>query len=382
MIEERLSGNQVIEETRGQASWLDFGALFGLYYPKLYRYARYRVDSLQEAEDLTALVFERALTHQASYDPAKGAFSTWLFRIAHNAIINHCMQHRRRGIPVDLEEIADLPIESRSPEEAVIHKEGLQRLLQRVSTLSPRDQDILALKFASRLTNREIAETLDLNEKTVSVILLRSLRKLRQQIEKDDADEGQLASALSTHIDAMLAGQSMPLKDGPEELRQLLHLAGQLATIDLPPRPAFDQQLKRSLLKRDHGGSSGSARSSGMLSLMILGLVALVGIFGIGTSIAILAVTWLLPQRNVLPTSTPHMPSLTTTLTPIITPVPPTLMPTVEATAAKVGTIQPPRALTTDRPIPRATPSPIFPSDRSDDNDDHHCHNDHGHGDP
>ncbi len=180
MIGDRQQANQVV----GGAQGLDFEALFGLYYPKLYSYVRYRVDSLQEAEDLTALAFERALAHRASYDPAKGAFSTWLFRIARNAIINHQAQHRRRGAVIDLEEIADLPVETQSPEEAVIHKEVSQSLLRQVSALSPRDQDILALKFAGRLTNREIAETLELNEKTVSVILLRSLRKLRGRIEE------------------------------------------------------------------------------------------------------------------------------------------------------------------------------------------------------
>lgn len=186
MVEEHRQGNQMGEESRGETSGLDFGALFDLYYPKLYRYVRYRVSSLQEAEDLTALSFERAMMHQASYDPAKGAFSTWLFRIARNAVINHQTQRRQRGMAVDLEEIADLPAETQSPEEAVLHKETLRRLLQQVSTLSLRDQDIIALKFAGRLTNREIAETLDLKEKTVSVILLRALRKLRQRVEEND----------------------------------------------------------------------------------------------------------------------------------------------------------------------------------------------------
>ncbi len=174
------------EQIREVATKLDFGALFDRYYPRLYRYVRYRVGSRQEAEDLTALAFERALTHQATYDPNKGAFSTWLFRIAHNAIINHHAKQRRRGGSIDLEEIADLPTETPSPEKVVIHKESLQTLLQHVRSLSPRDQDIIALKFAGRLTNREIAATLTLNEKTVSVILLRALRKLKKRIEESD----------------------------------------------------------------------------------------------------------------------------------------------------------------------------------------------------
>ena len=174
------------KQAREAATALDFETLFDRYYPRLYRYVRYRVDSRQEAEDLTALAFERALTHQASYDPNKGAFSTWLFRIARNAIINHQARQRRRGGTVALEEIEYLPAEAPSPEGQVIHKETLQSLLQHLSTLSPRDQDIIALKFAGRLTNREIADTMNLNEKTVSVILLRALRKLRQRIEESD----------------------------------------------------------------------------------------------------------------------------------------------------------------------------------------------------
>lgn len=182
MVEENQWSSQVSEESKRDSPELDFGALFDLYYQRLYRYVRYRVDSRQEAEDLTTLAFERALAHQGSYEPAKGAFATWLFRIARNTIINHQAQQRRRGMAIALEEIADLPMETQSPEEAVIRKEAVQTLLQHLSSLSPRDQDILALKFAGRLTNRDIAETLDLKEKTVSVILLRALRKLRDKV--------------------------------------------------------------------------------------------------------------------------------------------------------------------------------------------------------
>ena len=163
LVAEQWGGNRLEEVSQGETSQLDFAALFDLYYPKLYRYVRYRVGSLQEAEDLTALAFERALTHRASYDPAKGAFSTWLFRIAHNAIANHQTRQSERRIVVELEEIAELPSETRLPEEAVIHKEAVQGLLRHVSTLSPRDQVILALKLEERLSNPDVAQNLILN---------------------------------------------------------------------------------------------------------------------------------------------------------------------------------------------------------------------------
>ena len=161
----------------------DFSSVFDEYYPKLYQYTRYRVGSPQEAEDLTATAFERAWSNWARYDPQKAAVSTWLFTIARNVIINHIDKQSRRGGAVNLDEIADIPAATPSPEGELLKKEQVQQMLAHLGNLSPRDQDILAMKFAGRLKNREIAQILDMNERTVSVILLRALRKLKGQLE-------------------------------------------------------------------------------------------------------------------------------------------------------------------------------------------------------
>lgn len=200
-------------------------------------------------------------------------------------------------------------------------------------------------------------------------------------------NEEQLASALSVQIDAMLTGQPMPVEDGPEELRQLLALADQLAVIDLPPRPAFGQQLKQSLLDQQRGGRGSPTGLGGMSSLVILGLIALMGVIGIGTIITILAVTLLLPQRTPLPTSTPPLLSPIPIFTPTIVPSPPMSTRTAEATTTEIDTIQPPSS-TTDRLVPTTTPSPPFPFDLveqpSGGNTDGYSdedHDDHGEGD-
>ena len=172
-------------ELQDLASQLNFSELFDEYYPKLYRYVRYRVSSRDEAEDLTAQAFERAFKNRDRFDPKKGAFSTWLFTIARNIIINHQTQTARRGPVVDLEEIANLPLGASSPEGAVMQQENIQKMLQQLSILSERDQDIIAMKFGSRMRNKDIAEALDLKEKAVSVILLRALRKLKQKLQEE-----------------------------------------------------------------------------------------------------------------------------------------------------------------------------------------------------
>jgi RNA polymerase sigma-70 factor (ECF subfamily) len=163
--------------------------LFREYYPRLYAYVRYRISDVAEAEDLTSEIMERALTHLASYDARKGALSTWLFRIAHNTLVNHYKKKQRRGRHhADLgKEVEDLATDNPTPEEVAVRNEETARLLECMNTLSDRQQEILSLRFAVRMTNREIARVLRMNERTVSVTILRALRKLRQRLAGEGA---------------------------------------------------------------------------------------------------------------------------------------------------------------------------------------------------
>ena len=67
-----------------------------------------------------------------------------------------------------------------------MRREQQRQLLDLLTTLSERDQEVIQLRFFGRLTNRTIAELLDMNEKTVSVVILRSLRKLKAQFEQQE----------------------------------------------------------------------------------------------------------------------------------------------------------------------------------------------------
>ncbi|MBL7202105.1 MAG: RNA polymerase sigma factor [Anaerolineae bacterium] len=167
---------------------LDVEALFRELHPRVYGYVRYRISSVAEAEDLTSEVLERAFVHLATYDPRKGAFSTWLFRIAHNTCVNYFKQQGRRNPHhVDLGDgWDDLATADPGPEQVVVRNEEIARLMACVATLSQSQQEILSLRFAGRLTNREIANVLGMNERTVSVVILRALRKLRRQLLTDE----------------------------------------------------------------------------------------------------------------------------------------------------------------------------------------------------
>ena len=164
----------------------DFAELFRQYYPRIYNYLRYRVSVTEDAEDLISIVFEKAYTCRAQFDATKGAFSTWVFRIAHNELANYYRTRQRRSAwETESELPKDLVTSDSLPEAHLIQQETVAQLLRGLEQLRERDQEIISLKFAGRLSNQEIGHIMKLKEKTVSVVLLRAMRRLQQQVREE-----------------------------------------------------------------------------------------------------------------------------------------------------------------------------------------------------
>ena len=175
-----LTNMNVGKVARGTAD--AFAAFYELYLPKIFRYMNYRISDRYLAEDLTATVFEKALSKFTQYRPEKAALSTWIFRIARNTMIDH-FRARGREQTVPLDEAFDPPGNSKSPEQTVIEQEESQMLRFYIAKLSAHEQEIISLKFSSEMTNRQIADMLGLSESNVGVILYRTVRKLRNYFE-------------------------------------------------------------------------------------------------------------------------------------------------------------------------------------------------------
>jgi RNA polymerase sigma-70 factor, ECF subfamily len=160
-----------------------FAALYDHYFPRVYTYVRYRVESDGEADDLTAHIFERALAQLTKYDAARAPFGAWLFGIARYAVGNH-----RRGLWrwLPFEVLRQRPAAQASPEDAAIQHELEAHLLHAVSRLKDRDRDLVALKYAAGMNNREIAALTGIGESNVGVILHRVLKSLRSVLEEGE----------------------------------------------------------------------------------------------------------------------------------------------------------------------------------------------------
>lgn len=159
-----------------------FIALYDRYFERVYNYVRYRCDEPALCDDLTAMIFELALTRIKGYRAELGPFGAWLFGIARNAVnYNLRVQKRQKWQPLD--DLDDQPDEALTPEQALMDAEVQDELLVALQHVSERERDLIGLKFAAQLTNRRIAELTGLSESNVGVILYRAIHKLRAALD-------------------------------------------------------------------------------------------------------------------------------------------------------------------------------------------------------
>jgi len=145
----------------------------------VYGYLRFHLPSADEAEDLTADVFLRAVRAERRFDPNRGSARTWLLRIARNALVDHVRRERRRQ-QLPIAALRDLHSEAPSPEERLLWEEEVGRLLSAVAGLGARDREIIGLRYGSGLDSREVAELLGVAEAAARTRLWRALARLRE----------------------------------------------------------------------------------------------------------------------------------------------------------------------------------------------------------
>ena len=155
-----------------------FEAMYREYFPRIYNYIFYRVLSRQIAEDIVSEIFLKAARGAHSYDANKAALSTWLWRIARNALTDY---FRARKVHAGIDDVLADPALSVDFESqlSIIASEDRKALYRVLSQLPERERLIIYYKFFEEKNNRQIAMLLDMNESTVGTVLSRTLKKLR-----------------------------------------------------------------------------------------------------------------------------------------------------------------------------------------------------------
>jgi RNA polymerase sigma factor (sigma-70 family) len=152
----------------------------------VYGYVSYRIGPGVDAEDVTSETFERAVRYRDSYDPRKGSPLAWLIGIARRCI------HDGR-VPRDVRQ--DGAVELVASDQ--VEEEALRRLAlgAALRSLDERDLELLAFRYGTDLSGRQIAEVFGMSTNAVQVALTRARARLAEALQREDVDESAVRQA-------------------------------------------------------------------------------------------------------------------------------------------------------------------------------------------
>ena len=170
--------DRLVQEARAGDAWA-FGLLFDHYHLPVYRYIASRVHRPSDAEDLTQLVFVKALEALPRYEVRGIPFGGWLFRLARNAIID---QIRTRRDHLSLVTATTRETEDAGPEAVAVLREDLQRVARALSDLTDDQREVIELRFFAGLSVLEAAVAMGRQEGTIRGLQFRAIASLRRSL--------------------------------------------------------------------------------------------------------------------------------------------------------------------------------------------------------
>jgi RNA polymerase sigma-70 factor (ECF subfamily) len=178
----RNGGYQVQEEESlvqraKQRDEAAFAQLYEEYFDKIYRYVTIRIGDKMEAEDITQQVFLNAIKAISSFKWKGVPFSAWLFRIAHNQVVDYLRKSKKR-VSVPLEE--SLVAGDSDPQGIFERKLNIERLIVATKKLTPAQQEVISLRFAGEMSVAQVAKVMGRSEGAIKALQHSAVVALRR----------------------------------------------------------------------------------------------------------------------------------------------------------------------------------------------------------
>jgi RNA polymerase sigma-70 factor, ECF subfamily len=175
---------RLVTEARSGDSWA-FGMIFDHYHESIYRFIASRVQRPSDAEDLTQLVFVKALEALPRYESRGIPFGGWLFRLARNTVIDHV---RTRHDHVDLDAAAGHAGTEATPDEVTVARQEMDDVAVALAALTDEQREAITLRFFAGLSAREAAVVMGKQEGTVRGLQFRAIAALRRELRIDQPE--------------------------------------------------------------------------------------------------------------------------------------------------------------------------------------------------
>ena len=159
--------------------------LYGIFRGKIYRYVFFKCGNHADAEDITNEVFLRMIQSIANFQWKGIAFSSWLFRIASNLVIDYYRNRARRNTESIKERdyIGETNWEQIS--EFLDNRDLFQVIYKDTDDLTELQREVVNLRFIGDLSLKETAEAMSKNVNSVKAIQHAAIKKLKQKIKEN-----------------------------------------------------------------------------------------------------------------------------------------------------------------------------------------------------
>ena len=170
----------------GAAQQGDQGALAMLYdhyFPRVYRYVSARLDSNEDAEDVTTEIFLRIIENLRSFAWRGLPFGAWVFRIARNEVVSHVRRQKTRSATAPLTETIRDP----SPDhvDELVTQFAIATVRVATQKLPEAQRQVISLRFGAGLSVAETAQALGKTENNVKVLQHKAIAKLQTMVRSE-----------------------------------------------------------------------------------------------------------------------------------------------------------------------------------------------------
>lgn len=183
-----LDGDAQLVERAVSGESSAFGLLYDKYQEQIFRFIYVKVGRREDAEDLAAQVFLQALTNISDWRDLGYPFSSWLYRIARNSVIDF---YRASKNNTSLEDLPAEQFATMAQELEVDTDIALSIAHVRKSMLSLKEeyQDVLLMRFVEDMSIKDTAAALGKSEGAVKLLTHRAVRALREKLKKNNKGE-------------------------------------------------------------------------------------------------------------------------------------------------------------------------------------------------
>ena len=167
---------------QGDAS--SFAGLYESFYDKMFPYVQFKTGNTSDAEDIAEEVFLRMLESINTFKWQGHPFSSWLFRIAHNLVVDYFRKKSRQKTAPLEEARAMIGASSHDMDSDMDIKLSFQRAHRAMDGLTVLQREVLSLRFGAGLSIRETAESIGKKENAIKAAQHAAIKKLRTLLER------------------------------------------------------------------------------------------------------------------------------------------------------------------------------------------------------